>query len=72
MTRFHACLRDDDPCRLLPVPEAGDAMEAALLYLERRAPDDDAEDAAVIVEDRETGARQCFRIDLQQGGARPC
>lgn len=53
---------------------AGVSFEDAALrfaedhHLESRAD----EDVSLIVEDCETGERQCFRIDLQTGDAAPC
>jgi len=46
--------------------------DAALLFVEDRHTDRDGEEMSVIVEDCETGERQCFRIDLETGRAGPC
>lgn len=46
--------------------------DAALLYIERQHPQEDGDEAALLVEDCETGERQCFRIDLESGEAGPC
>ena len=47
--------------------------DAAFAFVERWAPAPDADgDVAVIVEDAETGARHCFRIDLGSGETAPC
>lgn len=47
--------------------------DAALQFVEDVHPAADADgDAAVIVEDCETGEQQCFRIDLETGESAPC
>jgi hypothetical protein len=47
--------------------------DAALHFVEDRHPPPDAEDeVSLLVEDCETGERQCFRIDLATGEAAPC
>jgi hypothetical protein len=46
--------------------------DAALLYVESQHPQEDGDEAALLVEDCETGERQCFRIDLGTGEAGPC
>ncbi|MES2032987.1 MAG: DUF5961 family protein [Pseudomonadota bacterium] len=47
--------------------------DAAFAFVERWAPAPDADgDVAVIVQDIESGARHCFRIDLGSGEAAPC
>lgn len=43
---------------------------AALIFLEAHAPE--GEEAALMIEDCETGERQCFRIDLETGETAPC
>jgi hypothetical protein len=45
--------------------------DAALHFLTDRHLDDGG-DVALIVEDCETGERQCFRIDLATGETAPC
>jgi hypothetical protein len=46
--------------------------DAALQFVEDRhlEPQDDA--VSLMVEDCETGERQCFRIDLETGETAPC
>jgi hypothetical protein len=46
--------------------------DAALLFVEDRHLEGDGGEVSVIVEDCETGERQCFRIDLGTGRAGAC
>lgn len=46
--------------------------DAALEFMEDRHPDGDGEALSLIVEDCETGERQCFRIDLDTGRTDSC
>jgi len=46
--------------------------DAALSFAEYLHPQDDGDEMALLVEDCETGERQCFRIDLETGAAGPC
>ena len=47
--------------------------EAAIAFVEIWHPPVDAEgDVSVIVLDTESGAQQCFRIDMESGDAGPC
>ena len=47
--------------------------DAALQFVEAQHPPADLfGEAAVMVEDCETGERQCFRIDLGTGETAPC
>lgn len=47
--------------------------DAALHFVEDAHPAADAEgEAAVMVEDCETGEQRCFRIDLETGASAPC
>jgi hypothetical protein len=46
--------------------------DAALHFVEDRYPQGDGDEVALLVEDCETGERQCFRIDLETGEAGPC
>jgi hypothetical protein len=46
--------------------------DAALLFVEERHPEGDGGELSLVVEDCETGERQCFRIDLETGWAGPC
>lgn len=49
------------------------AEEAALTFVEHWFPPTDAGDeVAVVVVDKESGRRECFRIDLGSGAAAPC
>lgn len=47
--------------------------DAALRFVEEHHPAPDAHDAvSLIVEDCETGERQCFTVDLATGETAPC
>jgi hypothetical protein len=47
--------------------------DAAFEFVERwRPPADEDGEIQVMLEDCETGERQCFRIDLADGEAGPC
>ena len=46
--------------------------DAALQFVEREYPQGDGDQVALLVEDCDTGERQCFRIDLATGEAGPC
>ena len=46
--------------------------DAALHFVEHQHPQGDGEEVALLVEDCETGERQCFRIDLGTGATGPC
>ncbi|HEV2533347.1 DUF5961 family protein [Phenylobacterium sp.] len=61
---------DDAPSRGQRVA-ATSFEDAALTFLETHHPPDFAE-ASLMVEDCETGERQCFRVDLESGATRPC
>jgi len=53
--------------------EAGSLEDAAFEFVELWHPEPDAEgEVSVMVTDRETGQRQCFRIDLGSGDSAPC
>jgi hypothetical protein len=45
--------------------------EAALTFLETNHPPEFAE-VSLMVEDCESGERQCFRVDLESGATAPC
>ena len=45
--------------------------DAALTFLETHHPPDFSE-VSLLVEDCETGERQCFRVDLESGATEPC
>lgn len=61
---------DEAPSRGQRV-DAESFADAALAFLETHHVDDEAE-VALMVEDCETGERQCFRIDLATGETAPC
>jgi hypothetical protein len=47
--------------------------DAALAFLEVFHPEPDADDAvSLVVEDCESGERQCFSVDLATGALGPC
>lgn len=53
--------------------EGASFEDAALHYLEETHPAAGADDAvSLIVEDCESGLRQCFRVDLASGRTEPC
>jgi hypothetical protein len=55
------------------VPDAEDALQAAIGWLEVCGPPaDEAGTVSVTVIDCETGRRECFRIELASGRAGPC
>ena len=56
----------------VPTPEADDAVHAAILFAERHPAVSDDGQIRVTVVDCETGAEQCFRIDIDEGSAEPC
>lgn len=45
---------------------------AALAYVEDFLPHGEDEVISVVVEDVESGAARCFRVDLDDGEASPC
>ena len=51
--------------------EGASFEDAALTFAEHLNPQTDADEMALVVEDCETGERQCFRIDLEADGADP-
>ena len=61
----------DAPSRSQRV-EAINFQDAALAYLETHHPQDDAEQVSLMIEDCETGERQCFRVDVASGDTAPC
>jgi len=63
--------RDESPSRSARVA-AHSFEDAALTFLEDHHPEDDGEAVSLLVEDCETGERQCFRIDLATGATAPC
>lgn len=52
--------------------EAATFEDAALSFLEAHHPDAAGDEVSLLVEDCETGERQCFRIDLASGETAPC
>jgi hypothetical protein len=46
--------------------------DAVLHFVEDRHLAVDGDEVSLLVEDCETGERQCFRIDLETGEAGPC
>ena len=69
---FSVHAADEAPSRNHRV-EGASHMDAALQFVaEQHPPADLFGEAAVMVEDCETGERQCFRIDLGSGEAAPC
>lgn len=69
---FTARATNDARAHAHPVPDAGSAMEAAILFAERWLPDAVDGEVQVTVTDCGTGHEQCFRIDLGEGEAGPC
>ncbi len=70
--RFSVHSADDAPSRAHLVDGAS-FEDAALHFVEDRYPPADAEEqVSLLVEDCDTGERQCFRIDLATGEAGPC
>lgn len=54
------------------VVEASSFEDAALCFAEDQHPVADADEVSLMVEDLETGVRQCFTIDLATGETAPC
>ena len=52
--------------------EGASFEDAALHFVEHQHPHGAGDEVALLVEDCETGERQCFRIDLGTGEAGPC
>jgi hypothetical protein len=70
--RFSVHSLDEAPSHAHLV-DGADAQDAALHFLEAHHPAAGLDDeVALIVEDCETGDRQCFRIDLTTGETAPC
>lgn len=66
----HAC--DDVRERGQPV-EGLNFQDAALAFVEHHHPQADADgDVALLVEDCETGERQCFVVDVRSGETEAC
>lgn len=70
--RFSVHGMEDAPSRGLVV-EGVSFEDAALSFVEdRHLEPDGGQDVSLLVEDCETGERQCFRVDLATGEAGPC
>jgi hypothetical protein len=70
--RFSVHGLDQAPSRGRAV-EAINFQDAALAFLDAFGSQTaDAEEVSVMVEDCETGERQCFRIELATGETAPC
>lgn len=67
--RFSVHGVEDAPSRSVMV-EGLTFEDAALHYVEHRHLEDD--EVSLLVEDCETGERQCFHIDLATGETAPC
>ena len=63
--------RDEAPSRGRRI-EASGFEDAALAFLERYGPDEEGDEVALMVEDCETGERQCFCVELATGETAPC
>ena len=66
--RFSVHGAADAPSRAQLV-EGESFEDAALSFVERQHPQEDGDEIALLVEDCETGERQCFRIALETGEA---
>jgi hypothetical protein len=64
--RFSVHGVSDAPSRSLLV-EGASFEDAALQFVEDRHIEPDGEELSLMVEDCETGERQCFRVDLETG-----
>lgn len=69
--RFSVHGAEEAPSRAHLV-EGASFEDAALTFAEHQHPQEDGEALALLVEDCETGERQCFRIDLETGQAGAC
>ena len=70
--RFSVHGVEDAPGRCLLV-EGLSFEDAALHFVEHRHLEADGQgDVSLLVEDCDTGERQCFRVDLATGEAAPC
>jgi hypothetical protein len=70
--RFSVHGVEDAPGRALLV-EGLSFEDAALRFVEDwRLEPDGGQDVSLLVEDCDTGERQCFRIDLATGATAPC
>lgn len=71
MRRFSVHGLDEAPSRGRQM-EAASFEAAALEFLDAHPAESPGDEVALMVEDCETGERQCFRIDLASGEAEPC
>lgn len=70
--RFSVHGLDEAPARGRRV-EAINFQDAALAFLDAFGPQvEEAEEVSLMVEDCETGERQCFRVELATGETAPC
>jgi hypothetical protein len=70
--RFSVHAVDETPSRGELV-EGLNFEDAALAFVEvRHLEPDGADDVSLMVEDCQTGERQCFRVDLETGDTAPC
>ncbi len=69
--RFSVHGADEAPSRAHMI-EGVSFEDAALHFVEDRHPQGDGDEVSLLVEDCETGERQCFRIDLETGETAPC
>ena len=69
--RFSVHGAEDAPSRGIVV-EGLTFEDAALHYVEHQHPQADDDEVSLLVEDCETGERQCFRVDLSTGQTGPC
>ena len=63
--------RDEAPSRSRRV-EALNFQDAAMAFFDAYHPDADGEEVSLMIEDCETGERQCFSVDVASGDAAPC
>ena len=69
--RFSVHGRDEAPSRSRRV-EAISFEDAALAFFDAYHPDAEGAEVSLMIEDCETGERQCFRVDVASGDAAPC
>jgi hypothetical protein len=61
-----------EPAARAHVVEGASFEDAALQFVEDWRPAAEDDELSLIVEDCQTGERQCFRIDLETGETAPC
>ena len=69
--RFSVHGTDEAPSRSLLV-QGISFEDAALSFAEHQHPTPDESAVSLLVEDCDTGERQCFRVDLATGETAPC